>query len=279
VPRPRTLLVSLALTALPLAGCRTQPPPPAGPDTFVILIDKSASTSGPKNVAYLDYLNQYVFDSLTPGATVIVEPIAGANTHSDPSLRIVTTLPQVTRLHRDATYYLLKGDMGVDKTCLTTAQPELAQFNAARADLVTQARRILLARESSSQTFLIDGMKEASESLEQRPARGILIILSDGIEDSDSSGSRANFNDPAFWSRHPPATLVQDLDPAHAAPGLKGAKVYFSGLAAGSGPLYDHVRTFWQSYFQAAHVQTAAIAHQPLYQDPRFTPTAQDLCK
>lgn len=274
---PLRPLACVALASALVAGCRSHPP--VGPDTVVILIDKSASTTGTKNASYVDYLNKYVFVSLTPGSTVIVEPIVGAQTYSDPSLRIVTTLPTVTRVHRDASYYLLKGDMGVDKGCIATAEPELRQFNAAREDLKSETRRILLAHETSSQTFLIDGMKEASESLEQRKGRGILIILSDGLEDSDNNGSHMKFNDPGFWSRHPLPALVRELDPAHAAPGLKDTTVYFSGLAAGSGPVYDHVRSFWKAYFEGARVQVAAVAHQPIYQEPKFNPTAQDLCK
>ncbi len=271
-PGPLILAAALLLT-----GCHASAP--TEPDTIVILIDKSESTTGPKNAAYADYLTRFVIPAVTPGAHVILEPIAGANTYSDPALRIVTTMPPVTMLHKDWSYYLLKGDISVDKTCLAHAESDLASFNAARAQLQSEAERVLRSRETSGSTFLLDGMKEASESLEQRSGRGILVVLSDGLEDSTTSGQSIKFDQDAFWSRHPPAALVRELDPAHTTPGLKGAKIYFFGLAAGSGPIYTHVRDFWRSYLSAAQVGNIAIGHQPLYEEPPFRPTATDLCK
>jgi hypothetical protein len=268
----------LLLTPLsPLTGCHSKVTDE--PDTFVILVDKSASTSGPKNASYADYLKRYVFPSLTPGATVILEPIVGANTHSDPSLRIVATLPNVTRLHRDLTYYLLKGDMGVDKKCMATVPDELQHFYAAREQFAEEGQHVLQANEASADTFLLDGMKEASESLEQRTGRGILIILSDGLEDSNTDGNRLRFNDGSFWTHHPPAKFAQSLDPAKDAPGLKAITVYLFGLAAGSGPIYGNVRAFWKDYFDDAKVQKAAIGHQPIYEEKPFAPTAKELCQ
>jgi hypothetical protein len=271
-PGPLTLLTALLLT-----GCHAAAP--TEPDTIVILVDKSASTTGPKNASYADYLDRYVIPAIPPGAHVVLEPIAGANTYSDPTLRIVTTMPPVTMLHKDWSYYLLKGDISVDKTCLAHAESDLAQFNQARTELQSEAQRVLRSRETSSSTFLLDGMKEASESLEQRTGPGILVVLSDGLEDSSTDGRPIKFNDEGFWSKHPPAALVRELDPTHTAPGLKGAKVYFFGMAAGNGPTYTHVRDFWKSYLAAAQVKNAAVGHQPLYEEPAFRPTATELCK
>lgn len=274
--RTASLLLGLALL-VPVVGCTPTPSPE--PDTFVILIDKSASTTGVKNAAFANYLTRYVFPSFTPGARVIIEPIAGANTYSDPDLRIVTTLPAVTQLHKDLTYYLRYGDLSTNKKCLVAAESDLLRFNAARAELESNARRVLNLRQPSPSTFLLDGMKEASESLEQRKGAGILVVLSDGLEDSNTDGQRINFDDDAFWARHAVPIFVRELAPAQSTPGLKGTKVYLDGLAAGRGPIYGHVRQFWRSFFESALVQSQAVGHQPIYEEPPFASTAEDLCK
>ncbi len=273
-PRPGwAWLLALAV----LAGCRSERP--AGPATFVILIDKSASVNETKTSAYVRYLRESVFPSLTPGARVVIEPIVGANTYGDPAERVVATLPKVTPLRKDAGYFLLKGDLSADKTCLARVTGELQAFNAGRDQFAAEALRVFRGKPVSNSTFLVDGMKEASEVLEPRKGPGVLVVLSDGLEDSDAFGPGTHFGDAAFWARNPPAQLAQRADPAKSVPGLKGAKVYFFGMAAGTGRVYDNVRRFWEAFFEAAGVDALAAGHQPIYDEPAYDPQPLDLCK
>lgn len=268
---------SLLLTLLP--GCKSSADQPDAPATFVILIDKSESINEGKAASYIHYLRDSVFPSLTPGARVIIEPIVGANTYSDPAERVTTTLPMVTPLRKDASYFLLKGDLSADKACLTRVSGQLQAFNTARDQFDADALRVFRGKSISNSTFLVDGMKEASELLEPRKGKGVLVVLSDGLEDSDAFGAHSRFDDPGFWARTAPQKLVGQIDPAKNTPGLKGASVYFYGMAAGSGRLYDNVRHFWQAFFRAADVDSVSAGHQPLYTEPAYNPQPEDLCK
>ncbi len=269
---------ALAGVLLPLTACKGSSAP-AAPTTFVILLDKSASINEGKAASYTHYLRESVFPSLTPGSRVVIEPVVGANTYSDPEARVTATLPMVHPLTKDASYFLLKGDLSADKTCLARVSTELGAFNSARDQFAADALRVFRGKSLSNDTYLLDGMKEASELMEPRKGRGVLVVLSDGLEDSDSFGAHSRFEDPGFWSRNPPDRLVEQVDPAKATPGLKGATVYFYGMAAGTGRVYDNVRRFWQSFFRAAHVDAISAGHQPLYEEPAYNPQPEDLCK
>ena len=260
-----------------LAGCKAEHA--TGPATFVILIDKSASVNETKTGAYVRYLRESVFPSLTPGARVIIEPIVGANTYSDPEQRVVATLPKVTALRKDMSYFLLKGDLSADKACLARVTGELRAFNTARDQFEADALHVFRGKPVSNSTFLVDGMKEASEVLEPRKGPGVLVVLSDGLEDSDAYGPGTRFAEAGFWARTPPPQLVGKIDPAKSVPGLKGAKVYFFGMAAGTGRVYDQVRRFWEGFFEAAGVESIAAGHQPIYDEPAYDPQPVDLCK
>lgn len=274
-----SLLPLAALLLGSVTGCRSTPDKPEGPATFVILIDKTESINEGKAATYIRYLRESVFPSLTPGARVIIEPIVGANTYSDPAERVTTTLPNVTALRKDASYYILKGDLSADKACLARVSGQLQAFNAARDQFDADALRVFRGKSTSNSTYLVDGMKEASELLEPRKGKGVLVVLSDGLEDSDTFGARSRFDDPGFWSRSTPQKLVQQIDPGKNTPGLKGATVYFYGMAAGNGRLYDNVRHFWQAFFRAAEVDSVSAGHQPLYTEPAYNPQPEDLCK
>ena len=276
----RRLLSSamLLLGLQALLGCKGSPAP-AAPTTFVILLDKSASINDGKASTYTRYLRESVFPSLTPGSRVVIEPIVGANTYSDPEQRVTTVLPTVTPLRKDASYYLVKGDLSADKACLARVTGQLEAFNAARDQFATDALRVFRGKGSSNSTYLVDGMKEASELLEPRKGRGVLVVLSDGLEDSDTLGPHTRFEDAGFWTHAAPDRLVKGIDPAKTVPGLKGATVYFYGMAAGNGRLYDNVRHFWQDFFRAADVDAISAGHQPLYTEPAYAPQAEELCK
>ncbi len=275
---PAVCACSLAFTLGMLSGCKNTTAP-ARPTTFVILLDKSASINEGKAATYTRYLRESVFPSLTPGARVVIEPIVGANTYSDPEQRVTATLPMVHPLTKDAGYFLLKGDLSADKACLARVGTELQAFNTARDHFATDALRVFRGKSLSNDTYLVDGMKEASELLEPRKGRGVLVVLSDGLEDSNTFGPRSRFEDADFWSRNPPDHLVQQVNPAKATPGLNGSTVYFYGMSAGTGRIYDNVRRFWQTFFRAADVDSVSAGHQPLYEEPAYNPQPEELCK
>ena len=260
-----------------LSGCKREGA--TGPAPFVNLIDKSASVNEAKTASYVRYLRESVFPSFTPGARVIIEPIVGANTFGDPEQRVVATLPKVTPLRKDISYFLLKGDLSADKTCLARVTGELQAFRTARDQFTADELNVFRGKPTSNSTFLVDGMKEASEVLEPRKGPGVLVVLSDGQEDSDTFGPGTRFNEASFWAHNPPAQLIGRLDPAKTVPGLKGARVYFFGMAAGTGHVYDQVRRFWEGFFEAAGVDAVAAGHQPLYDQPAYDPEPLDLCK
>ncbi len=193
-----------------------------------------------------------------------MEPIVGKSTISDPALRISATLPNVVPLKKDLFYYLFQGDVSLDRACVARVLSELAAFSQARSAFAAEAESVLRSTTLSHNTFLLDALDEASESLEQRRGRGILILLSDGLEDSRAQRGTFNFAEATFWPKHAPASLVRSLAPNRADPGIRGTRVYLDGLAAPDGQTYTKLREFWTDFFLAARAEALPSATNPV---------------
>ncbi|WP_267426759.1 hypothetical protein [Methylobacterium sp. GC_Met_2] len=255
---------------------------PSSNDTFILLIDKSASFVK-KGGAFNHYVSQ-LLETVTPNSLVIVLSVVDANTRGDPPVLLKTKLPKVPKeKKRDILFYLRgRGDFSKSSSCLKNSEYALRVFRDAKEHLRAEIADSFEKIPPSKKTYLIDAMRDVSDELEDREnGKNVVLILSDGLEDSNILGKTIVFDNLDFWRNTSPKNLIEDIKKSGFRPNFNNADVYIAGLSAKQTQVYDFVRRFWIDFFEYAGARKAVrrIGLKPVYDQEKFDNKAEEFCQ
>lgn len=228
---------SVAL-CLALAGCGSSSPMAMfehTPTTFVVLIDGSGSTAGDRAL-YVASLRA-VAPELQPGDRLLVAPIGGEDRNAF-HVALDVTVPD--------------SDVTLDR------EEQLAKSRAT----VAKAAPLLVPEagsKGSRSTLILAAIAAAAQAFGAAPRHGVLILLSDGVEE----GPVVNLSK---WTGDAKAITaqMQHVKQAGEIPDLSGVNMTVVG--AGGAGNYAAVERWWRTYAAATHAKLVAygrLAYRP----------------
>jgi len=260
--RFRSLII---LVAFPLTSCKKAVKPPSG-GAIAVLIDRTLSVSAHRIGEYPSYFNGSVAGSLHPGERVLIESISDQSTLSDPPFRIVdTTLPGIK-----APEWTFNDDyQSYARKCHVALAPQLPAFDSAVAEVKKRTASAFVPDHLASRSYILDGIEDVSEFLNHQTGAKVLVLFTDGIEDSSEYGKTIKFDSPDFWRVERADALIAQLSSQHRIPNLAGTEVYFVGAAAARPEQFRNNQSFWQAYFKAAGIGPGHLhyGHQPSWEE------------
>jgi hypothetical protein len=222
---------------------------------------------------YPGYFNYYVLGSLRPGERILVESISDQSTLSDPPLRAVdTTLPAVT-----APEYEVEDDtLRYTRRCKKQVADALQQFAISTTNVKQNSGSVFSSTQLAERSYIIDGIEDAANFLNNGSGPRVLVIFTDGIEDSEEYSHIVKFDAPNFWKTNSADSLVSELKSENRIPNLNGTHVYLVGAAADSPEAYRSNAAFWATFFRAAGVSDKDMhyGHSPSWSEQ---PTENDM--
>lgn len=254
-----------AALSMAISSCKKAVQLPEG-GAIAVLVDRTLSTAH-RSGEYAKYFNGSIIASLRPGERILVESISDQSTLSDPPLRAVdTTLPAIK-----APEWTLNDDFqSYSRNCHRSAIPQIAAYSAAIADVQSHASVTFTPNNLATRSFILDGIEEEAQFLAHQSGHKVLVVFTDGIEDSQEYGQTLKFDQPGFWSQNSPEKLIATLKKQNRLPNLSGVTVYFIGAAANRPEDFRDNQRFWKEYFIATGLSERDLhyGHSPSWEEP-----------
>ncbi len=239
----------------------------APPGSMVVLVDRTMSVPNRRISQFSQYFQQNTLKSMLPGEKVLVESITDQSTLSNPPMRMVDTkLPAVT-----APSWTFEDDyQRYGKKCAKSVDAQLAQYTAALGTVRSETTAAFAPNAGAAQSYILDGVEDAAEFLSHSKGAKLLVLFTDGIEDSQEYGVTLKFDAPGFWSHTSIPKVLDELKSENRMPHLQGAHVYLIGAAAPNPEVFRKNAAFWSAYFAEAGVAPGDLhyGHQPSWDDP-----------
>ena len=258
--------MAMATAMASLTGChKTVALPPPG--AMVVLVDRTLSVSNRRISEFARYFDGNTAKSVLPGERLLVESISDQSTLSNPPLRVVDTkLPPVA-----APAWTFQDDyQRYAKRCAKSVGVQLQSYDAAIGDVQEKTRAAFAPNASAAQSYILDGVEDAAEFLSHSSGPKLLVLFTDGIEDSEEYSVPLKFDAPGFWARHSVDGVLQQLASENRIPHLNGAHVYLVGASAPNPETFRKVAAFWTAYFERAGVAPTDVhfGHSPSWDEP-----------